>query len=126
MEYIVNMLKKAVKSWVMAIIVILMLWETLYKLTDAETVSNYFWTGVAICSLNTIIINLRKNKIKNVFYCSASWIVMAGLVLVLYHAGFTAAAVFVAAAIFVSPFLWATLYEGIVGLSLLIVLAMQM
>ena len=107
-------------------VLILLLWGLLYHLTDFETVTNYFWTGVAVCSANTLLSNLRKRRIENLFHVSGYWIIMAGAVLVLYHAGFTVAAVFVAAAVLVSPLFWASIYEGIVGLTLLIVLGMQM
>lgn len=126
MEYFINLFKKAVKSMLISTVLILLLWGVLYHLTDFETVTNYFWIGVAVCFINTIIGNLRKRKIENVFHVSAYWIIMAGVVLVLHHAGFTAAAVFAAAAVLVSPLFWASLSEGIVGLTLLIVLGMQM
>ena len=126
MEYFINSLKKAVKSMFITTAMILLLWGVLYHLTDFETITNYFWIGVAVCSINTVISNLRKRRIENILHVSGYWIIMAGIVLVLHHAGFTAAAVFAAAAVLVSPFFWASLYEGIVGLTLLIVLGMQM
>ena len=126
MEYFINSLKKAAKSMLISTVLILFLWGLLYHLTDFETVTNYFWTGVAVCSANTLLSNLRKRRIENLFHVSGYWIIMAGAVLVLYHAGFTVAAVFVAAAVLVSPLFWASIYEGIVGLTLLIVLGMQM
>lgn len=116
------MLKKAVRSTVITVVLILMLWGILYHLTDFKTVESYFWTGVGVCVLNTFFYNLRKHEIENLFQVQLNWVVMAGVVLVLYHAGFMPAAVFVAAAILVSPLFWATMYEGIVGLTLLITL----
>lgn len=126
MEYFINLLKKVAKSVLVSTVLIMFLWGVLYHLTDFETVTHYFGIGVAVCLLNTLLRNLQKRKMENVFYVSAYWIIMAGAVLVLYHAGFTAAAVFVAAAVLVSPLFWASIYEGIVGLTLLIVLGMQM
>ncbi len=123
MVYFYSLLKKSLKSAVVTIVLILVLWGILYNLTDFTTVSNYFWTGVAVCVLNTLISNLRKRKIDNIIRVQSSWIVMAGLVLMLYHAGFEAAAVFTAAAILASPFFGMTIYEGIVGFTLLVTLA---
>lgn len=126
MEYILNQLKKALRSMVVATILILVFWGGLYHLTNWETVTNYFWTGVAVCAMNTLIANLRKRRLENLLHVSFHWIVMAGVVLVLYHAGFVAAAVFAAAAIFASPFFGMSLYEGIVGFTLLVTLAQLM
>lgn len=118
-----QMLKKAVKSWALATCLIALLWGVLYHLTDWETICGYFWTGVAACCANTFLANLRKHRIDNIIHVSSNWILMAGLVLVLYHAGFESAAVFVAAVILASPFLGASVYEGIVGFTLLVTLA---
>ena len=93
MEYFINSLKKAVKSMFITTAMILLLWGVLYHLTDFETITNYFWIGVAVCSINTVISNLRKRRIENILHVSGYWIIMAGIVLVLHHAGFTAAAV---------------------------------
>ena len=123
MEYLIHLFKKALKSAIITIFLIAVTWITLYELTDFDTVKNYFWTGLAVCAANTMIANLRKHRIENLLQLQGNWIVMAGVVLVLYHAGFVAAAVFSAAAIFALPFFGATVYEGIVGLSLLITLA---
>lgn len=123
MEYFINLLKKSLKSMVIATILILVLWVSLYNLTDFETVATYFLIGVAVCVFNTWIDNLRKRKIKNILHVRSSWIIMAGMVLVLHHAGFTAAAVVTAAVIFAIPFFGATICEGIVGLTLLVTLA---
>ena len=102
---------------------ILVFWSALYHLTDFGTVFKYVGIGVFVCMINTLILNLRQRKFVTVFQVKSSWVVMAGVVLVLYHAGFEAAAVFTAAAFMASPLFWATLYEGIVGLTLLAVLA---
>jgi len=126
MEYFVNMLKKAAKSALIMNVLILTLWGTLYALTDLETVVDYFWIGFVVCLLNSLIIHFRRTKTKIIFHVQSSWLIMAGVVLVLYHAGFAAAAVVVAAAILASPFFWASIYEGIVGLSLLLMLAKLM
>ena len=37
---------------VVATILILVFWGGLYHLTNWETVTNYFWTGVAVCAMN--------------------------------------------------------------------------
>ncbi len=103
-------------------LLILVLWGTLYNLTDLATVTKYFWIGVAVCMLNTIVRNF-KLKSKSVIHVSARWIVMAGLVLVLHHAGFEVAAVFTASVFLASPFFGATVCEGIVGFTLLVILA---
>ena len=126
MEYFVNLLKKAVKSMVVTTILILVLWGTLWHLTDFATIEAYFFTGVGVCALNTVILNCQKHKTESLLQVQSSWIIMAGVVFVLYHAGFEAAAVFVAAAILVSPLFWASIYEGIVGLTLLINLILLM
>ena len=123
MDYLAHLLRKAIKSLIVTTILILILWGALYKLTDFGAVATYFGIGVAVCLLNTVIANLRKRKMENVLRVQGSWVVMAGVVLLLYHAGFIAAAVFVAAVILASPFFGATVYEGIVGLTLLITLA---
>lgn len=125
MEYFKNLFRKAAQSFVISTVLIVFLWGTLYYLTDFSTIADYFFIGLLVCVLNTLISNLSKPK-KNVLYVQSSWIIMAGAVLVLYHTGFDAAAVLLAAAIFVSPFFWASLAEGIVGLSLLITLAWMM
>ena len=131
MSYFTYLFKKIVKSMVIMTALILLLWITLYKLTDFKTISDYFFIGIAVCLFNTWIMNFQKRKfsgrkVGNIIHVSSLWIVMAGIVLVLYHAGFESAAVFAAAVFFASPFLGATLYEGIVGLSLLISLALNM
>ena len=126
MEYFINLLKKAARSLVVTTILILALWGTLWHLTDLATVGNYFFVGVGVCAFNTVICNYKNRKEKNLLRVQSSWVIMAGLVLVLYHAGFAAAAVFAAAAIFVSPLFWATMYEAFVGLTLLIQLMLLM
>lgn len=123
MEYFINIMKKAIKSMVISIALIIFLWSALYSLTDFATIGAYLSYGLAVCLINTIIANLRAHRIENVLKVSSSWIIMAGAVLVLYHSGFTAAAIFLSAAILASPFFGASLYESIVGLSLLITLA---
>lgn len=123
MEFFIYLFKRALKSTIITIILIVALWITLYELTDFDTVKNYFWTGLAVCAANTMIANLRKHRIENLLQIQGVWIIMAGVVLVLYHAGFVAAAVFTAASFFALPFFGATVYEGIVGLTLLITLA---
>lgn len=123
MEYFINLLKKSLKSAVVTTILILVLWVTLYNLTNFETVAVYLGIGVAVCVFNTWVDNLRKRKIVKILQVRSSWIVMAGAVLVLHYAGFTAAAVVTAAAIFAMPFFGATIYEGVVGLTLLVTLA---
>ena len=107
---------------VISTILILALWWVLYDLTDSATIRKYFWIGMVVCVLNTLIYNLSQRRIKKILWVRSTWIVMAGAVLVLYYTGFEVAAVFLAAVIFASPFLGATIYEGIVGLTLLITL----
>ena len=126
MEYFICLIKKLIKSAIISIVLIVLLWGTLYNLTDLVTISGYFVTGVSVCVVNTMIANLRKRKIENIFHVSLSWVIMAGLVLVLDHAGFEAAAVCTAAAILASPFFGMSLYEGIVGFTLLVTLAKLM
>lgn len=126
MEYFVNLLKKAAKSLIVTTVAIVVLWGALWHLTDFATVAGYFGIGVAVCVLNTWLLNFKKRKVENIFRVQGSWVIMAGAVLVLYYAGFEAAAILVAAAILASPFFWASIYEGIVGLSLLLVLAKLM
>ena len=125
MEYLINLLKKSLKSLVVTTILIFVLWGMLYSLTDWATVGKYVGIGVVVCIFNTFLANLKKRKVEKIFQVQGMWVIMAGVVLLLFHAGFDAAAVLVAAAIFVSPFFWATVYEGIVGLSLLITIAWQ-
>jgi len=120
-----RLLKKAFKSLVVSICLIALLWGLLYHLTDWSAVITYLEIGVAVCFLNTLISNLQKRKVEQIIYVSSGWIIMAGVVLVLYHTGFIAAAVFAAAVFLASPFFGASVYEGIVGLSLLITLAWQ-
>lgn len=124
MEYFIESLKKALKSVVIITVLIVILWGMLYHLTNFSTIKAYLMIGLGICLFNTLLDSLQKKKVQKIFYVNGLWIVMAGMVLVLYHAGFEAAAVCAAAAIFASPFFGATLYEGIVGLSLLITLAL--
>lgn len=126
MEYFTNLLKKAFKSVVVTTLLIAVLWGALYHLTDFATVASYVLAGIVVCAINTAIRNIRMHKFESIISVQGNWVVMAGAVLVLYHAGFIPAAVFVAAAIFVSPFFWATICEGIVGLSLLAALAWQL
>lgn len=120
MVYFYGLLKKLLKSAVITTGLIFVLWGALYNLTDWATINTYFLTGAGVCLVNTIICNYQKRKIENLFKVQSSWVVMAGLVLLLYHAGFEAAAVFTATAILASPFFGASVYEGVVGLSLLI------
>ena len=108
------------------IIQVLLVWGILYHLTDGQTICNYFWTGFVVCACNNFIANLRKRELKVSFHVQGNWIVFAGLVLLLFHAGFDAAAIFVATAILCSPFFGATIYDSFVGLSLLVTLARQM
>lgn len=123
MKHFINLLKKAIKSVVIITILIAVLWGTLYHLTDFDTVVRYLGIGAAVCAINTVIYNFRQHKITSLFYVKGLWVIMAGVVLVLYYAGFEAASVFVAAAILASPFFGATISEGLVGLTLLITLA---
>lgn len=123
MEYFVYLLKKAAKSITITAVLILVLWGTLYDLTDDKTIINYLERGIAVIILNNLLSCLINLKIE--VRIKASWIVLAGIVLVLYHAGFVVASIFVAAVIFALPFFGATLYESIVGASLLITLAQQ-
>lgn len=116
------LIKKAIKSSALSAVLIVVLWGTLYHLTDSQTIASYFQAGVAVCILNTLIFNLKKRKIESLFRVHAIWVILAGFVLVLYHAGFVSAAIFAAAAIFVSPFFWADIYEGVVGATLIITL----
>lgn len=118
-----GLLKKAVKSLVVSICLIALLWGLLYHLTDWSTLCGYFWTGVSVCCANTLLSGLLKRRFDKIIYRSANWVIMAGLVLVLYHAGFASAAVFVAAVFLASPFFGASLYEGVVGFTLLVTLA---
>ncbi len=126
MNYLLYQLRRALQSLVITVLLIAVLWGLLYHLTDARTVSNYFWCGVSVCSINTVISCLRTHKFDSLIRVCGHWVIMAGVVLVLYHSGFVAAAVFVAAAILALPFFGATLYEGIVGLTLLLQLCMLM
>jgi len=126
MEYFINLLKKAVKSVIFATALILLIWGVLYHLTDWTTVVNYFWIGFCVMAVNTWIANFRNRKIDSLLRVQSSWIIMAGVVLVLFHLKFETAAVLAAAAIMASPLFGATIYEGIVGLTLLIVLANMM
>ncbi len=123
LRIIENGLRKLARSSVFSTVWILVIWGILHYLTDNETVFNYLLIGAVVCLVNTFIANLVTRRGKAVINVSYTWVSMAGLVLVLYHAGFIPAAVFVAAAFFASPFLGASVYEGIVGLSLLITLA---
>lgn len=126
MVYFYNLLKKSLKSAVVTTVLILVLWGALYHLTDCATIETYFFTGVGVCAFNTVVCNYKKRKMENLLKVQSSWVIMAGLVLLLYHAGFEAAAVFTAAAVLASPFFGATMYEGFVGLTLLINLAKLM
>lgn len=123
MKYLLYQLRRALRSSLIALLLAIVLWSLLYHLTDEQTVSNYFWCGLAVCSANTIIANIRTHKM-DLLHVGGRWVIMAGIVLVLYHSGFVPAAVFVAAAFFASPFFGATLYEGFVGLTLLIQLCL--
>lgn len=126
MKYFISLFEKNLKMMVFSAILIVVLWGTLYHLTDFETVTSYFWTGFAVCACNTFIANLRAKRINNLISVQGTWIIMAGNVLVLYHAGFEAAAVFVAAAILASPFFGARIYESFVGFTLLVTLVRLM
>ena len=66
-EYIISQLKKMTEVATVYAILIFVTWITLYNLTDAATVTNYFWIGVGVCVLNALIYNLSKLKIKSVF-----------------------------------------------------------
>lgn len=126
LRIIENGLRKLARSSVFSTVWILVIWGILHYLTDNETVFNYLLIGAVVCLLNTWLANFAFKRGKSVITVKHGWLIMAGVVLVLYHAGFEAAAVFVAAAILASPFFWATAYEGIVGLSLLTALAINM
>lgn len=123
MKYLLFSLKRALKSGIVTTILILVLWVGIYNLTDFETVCKYFWTGIAVCALNNLISIIKNRRIENILRVQGFWVVIAGVVLVLYHANFEAAAVFVAATAFASPFFGATVYEGVVGFTLLVTLA---
>jgi phosphatidylserine synthase len=123
MHYFIYLIKKATRAMIISTALSVVAWGVLYHLTNWETIVSYFWTGVAVCAGNTLVDNLRARKMKNVLHVQANWVIMAGVVLVLYHAGFTAAAVFGAAAILASPFFGATIYEAFVGFTLLVTLA---
>ena len=122
MDYLTNLIKRSLQSLIVTTILVLGLWGILYHLTNIPTLVYYIFLGAMFCSLNTLIYNSRAHT-KNLIWIKSSWLIMAGVVLVLYHAGFVTAAVFVAATIFASPFFWASIYEGIVCISLLLVLA---
>ncbi len=126
LNYCLYQLKKFRRIFCWTNVVIALLWGALYYLTDWETVSNYFFIGILVCAVNTLIYNISLHRMVHLLWMQYQWMIMAGVVLVLYHAGFTAAAVFAAAAILISPFFWASIYEGIVGLSLLLMLAKLM
>lgn len=123
MKSLFNSLQKALKTATVFNVITLILWYILYTLTDLYTISKYFWTGVVVCVINTWIANIRACKIKNILYVRNLWIMMAGIVLVSYHAGFEIIAVLAAVIFLISPFFKMTLYEGIVGLTLLLTLA---
>ena len=123
MNYFIYLCKKAMRLAVIQTVLIVVAWGLLYHLTNWETLVSYFWIGVAVCLANTVVDNLRAQKIKNVIHVQANWVLMAGIVLVLYHAEFEAAAVFAAAVMLASPFFGATIYEGFVGFTLLVTLA---
>lgn len=125
MEYCSYLLRKTVKSTIIVTVLIVVLWFTLYNLTDFTTISNYFGLGMAVCIFNTVMMNLKAGKFQKIIYIQSFWIIVAGFVLVLFHAGFETAAVLVAAATFASPFFGATIYEGVIGLTLLIILAIK-
>lgn len=126
LNYFLYQLKRFRRIFCWANVVVALLWGALYYLTDWETVSDYFLIGILVCTVNTLVYNLSKRRVASLIWMRYQWLIMAGVVLVLYHAGFAAAAVFVAAAILVSPFFWASIYEGIVGLTLLLTLAYNM
>ena len=123
MHYFIYLIKKFTRAMIISTALSVVVWGVIYHLTNWETIVSYFWTGVTVCAGNTLVDNLRARKIKNVLYVQANWVIMAGVVLVLYHAGFTTAAVFGAAAILASPFFGTTIYEGFVGFTLLVILA---
>lgn len=125
MEYFVFLLKKFGRSIIKWTSLALILWGILYHLTDSNTIKNYLLTGIVICFINTIIGNLANRKTEKIFNVKFSWVIMAGAVLLLYHAGFTAASVLAAAAITALPFFGGTIQESIVGISLLIAIAYQ-
>ena len=122
--YLIYQLKKLLHDHLYFMIQVLLVWGMLYHLTDGQTIRNYFWTGFIVCACNSFIAYLRKRKA--IFHTQGNWIVWAGFVLLLHHAGFEAAAVLVAAAILCSPFFGATIYDSFVGFSLLFTLARQM
>ena len=121
MEYLNYIFKKAVKSTLITTVMILVLWSALVHLAGIGAVLGYLLIGAVVCWINAIIFSLKTGKLI-FFRVEASWVIMAGIVLVLYHAGFQIAAVFAAAAIFASPLLWASICEGVVGLSLILAL----
>ena len=126
MEYFLKLFKDSCKAMVVMTLLAVVLWSALYHLTNFAMVATYFGIGVGVCLLNCVIAFIRQRDTENKPVISVNWIIMAGVVLVLYHLGFVPAAVFAAAVIFVSPFFGKSLYEGIVGLSLLLTLAWQM
>lgn len=126
MENFIYLIKKMLKSIVIVSILTLAIWGTLLHLTDFDTIRAYLNAGFVVCMVNTILFNLQQQKFEKFFQIKASWVLVAGFVLLLYHSGFEVAAVFVAATMFASPFLGATIYESTVGLSLLMVLAKLM
>lgn len=123
MHCFIYLLKKATIAVIIQTALVIVVWGILYHLTNWETIVSYFWAGVAVCGFNTLVDNLRAHKMKNIPHVQANWVIMAGVVLALYHANFVMAAVFAAAVILASPFLGATIYEGFVGFTLLVTLA---
>lgn len=121
MENLNYILKKTVKSAVVTTVMILVLWSILIHLAGLGAVFGYLLIGAVVCWINAIIFSLKTGKLI-FFRVETSWVIMAGVVLVLYHAGFQIAAVFAAAAIFASPLFWASICEGVVGLSLILAL----
>ena len=121
-EFVISQIKRILKSIAVITALIFVVWGVLYHLTDFVTVMQYIAIGAIVCIINTMLRNFRQRKMTNVIYVSGFWVLMAGVVLVLYHAGFEAASVAVSAAFVSLPFFGATIYEGIVGLSLLLIL----
>ena len=122
MENLNYLLRKAGKLTLITTVMILVLWSALVYLAGIGAVLGYLLIGVFVCWINALIFSLKTGKLI-FFQVKSSWLIMAGVVLVLYHAGFQIAAVFASAAIFASPLFWASICEGVVGLSLLLALA---
>lgn len=125
MDYFTFLTKKSLRIIVITTIAILVVWGAIYHLTDMKTICVYVLIGFIVCLINSIIPHLYR-KSRTLFSVKGNWVIMAGVVLLLYHAGFEGASVFAAAVITALPFFGGTIYESIIGISLLITLAHQM